>query len=121
MKVNRIYADETGLGRGIVPLLRRDLTSVNIEGVNFNPSSKEDMVMGLKTLMEQGNLLLPQRDIQLQGQIRNIKREISPAGTTRYSGKPHDDMFWALALAARGGRHTKFAIYQLGSRSPFGR
>jgi phage FluMu gp28-like protein len=116
-QVSKVLCDETGLGRGIVPLIKKMIPDINVEGVNFNPATKEEMVMNLKTLMEQGNLLLQEGDIQLQGQIRNLKRDITPLGTTRYHGEPHDDMFWALCLAARTGMWKPFSIWTLGSRT----
>lgn len=118
--VERISCDGTGLGRGIVPLLQRLIPEVNVESVNFNPSTKESMVMNLKTLMEDGNLWLLAGETNLHMQIRNIKRDHTPNGTARYHGEPHDDMFWALALAARGGAYSHFAVYALGSRRPMG-
>jgi len=115
-KVSKVLCDETGLGRGIVPLIKKMTPDISIEGINFNPTSKEQMVMNIKTLMEQGNLWLQEGDIQLQGQIRNMRRDITPSGTTRYHGEPHDDMFWALALAARSDMWKPFSIWQVGTR-----
>lgn len=110
----RISCDGTGLGRGIVPLLRRMIPDVNVEDVNFNPKTKEEMVMNLKNLMEEDKIWLLAEDTKLHGQIRNIRRDVSPQGTHKYHGEPHDDMFWALALAARGGSYTPFAVYSIG-------
>jgi phage FluMu gp28-like protein len=111
----KVSTDDTGLGRGINPLLKRLCPDIPLEEVNFNYVSKEKMVMDLKTAMEKGNLWLQQEDVALQGQIRNIERKITESGRATYHGKPHDDMFWALALAARQGGYTDFAMYQLGT------
>ncbi len=112
----RVSADDTGLGRGINPFIRKYAPDIPLEEVNFNFATKEEMVMNLKGLMENGNIWLQQGDTQLQGQIRNIERKIGENGRATYHGKPHDDMFWALALAARAGAYKPFAIYSLGSR-----
>jgi phage FluMu gp28-like protein len=117
MRPTKVACDETGLGRGIVPLLREYVPEFQLEGVNFNTQSKEAMVMTLKTLMEQDMIWLQADDIKLQGQIRNIRRDVMPSGIFRYHGEPFDDMFWALALASRGGAYTEFAMYSIGSSS----
>lgn len=117
LRPTRISGDFTGLGRGIFPILRRLLPDSNFEEVHFNPQTKEQMVMNLKSLMEQKKVWIQAGDKQLQGQIRNIQRDILPSGTNRYHGEPHDDMFWAFALAAKGGSFTPFAMYKIGSRA----
>lgn len=110
----KISCDGTGLGRGIVPLLKTMITDIDVEAVDFTTQSKEEMVMKLKTLMEDGQIWLQASDKQLHGQIRNLQRDQLPGGNFRYHGEPHDDMFWALALAARGGAYTRFAVYSIG-------
>lgn len=112
----KVSADDTGLGRGINPFIRKYAPDIPLDPINFNFASKEDMVMNLKGLMENGNIWIQQGDTQLQGQIRNIERKLTEHGKATYHGKPHDDMFWALALAARAGAYKPFAIYQLGGR-----
>lgn len=114
----KISGDHTGLGRGVMPMLWERDGDLPLEEVNFNFASKEEMVMKLKGLMENGKIWLQAEDVQLQGQIRNIERKLTEkSGTASYGGKPYDDMFWALALAARAGAYTDFAIYQLGGKS----
>ena len=114
MKANRLSFDFTGLGRGIEPLLRKELPNAPIENVNFNLDTKENMVMNFKVLMEQGNLWIQADDTQLQGQIRNIRRDLHPSGRANYHGEPHDDAFWAMALALRGGGYKPFHMYSIG-------
>lgn len=114
-KVNKINADSTGLGLGIVPLIKKLAPSLPVEGVNFNVPEKEHMVMNLKTLMEQNMVWLMEDDKALQAEIHNIKGDVLPSGTIRYHGEPHDDMFWALALAAREGVYKHFAVYTIDS------
>lgn len=115
-QITKISGDHTGLGRGVMPIIRRLVPEITIEDVNFNLNTKEEMVMNLKVLMEQENIWLQQDDMQLQGQIRNMRRDIHPnSGRANYHGEPHDDMFWALALAARGGSYKPFVVYKIGS------
>lgn len=116
----KVSADHTGLGRGINPFIRKYMPEMPLEEVTFDYVNKEEMVMNLKGLMENGNIWIQQGDTQLQGQIRNIERKITDSGRATYHGKPYDDMFWALALAARAGAYKTFAIYSLGSRKPVG-
>lgn len=114
LKCNKLSFDFTGLGRGIEPLLRKELPMANIENVNFNLDTKEKMVMTVKGLMEQGNLWLQADDRVLHGQIRNMRRDLHASGRPNYHGEPHDDAFWAMALALRGGAYTHFGLYQIG-------
>lgn len=115
----KVSADDTGLGRGINPFIRRDAPDLPFEEVNFNYVSKEEMVMNMKAKMEQGNLWIMQEDTALQGQIRNIERKLSDTGRATYHGKPHDDMFWAMALAAKAGAYLPFNIYRIGGNNRF--
>lgn len=116
MRPTRVSGDFTGLGRGIFPILRRLRPEQSYEEVTFNQHTKEVMVMNLKNLMEKQEIWLQAGDKQLHGQIRNLQRDVLPSGVHRYHGEPHDDMFWALALAAKGGSFTDFAIYTIGGQ-----
>jgi phage FluMu gp28-like protein len=112
--VNRLMGDGTGLGRGTMPMIRTHNPSFAVEDINFNPKTKEEMVMKVKSLMEHNKLWLQAEDTVLHAQINNIQRNILPSGTIQYSGKPHDDMFWALALAVRATSYDSFIIYSIG-------
>lgn len=113
----KLSADHTGLGRGINPQIRELKPDISLEEVTFDYVNKEQMTMKLKTLMEQKQLWLQKTDIRLHGEIRNIERKITESGRATYHGKPHDDMYWALCLAARAGGYKEFNIYQIGSNS----
>lgn len=116
-KPNKVSADHTGLGRGINPQIRELCPDMPLEEVTFDYVNKEQMTMKLKTLMENGMIWLQQGDIALQGEIRNIERKLTLANRATYHGYPHDDMYWALCLAARAGGYSDFAIYTIGSGS----
>lgn len=114
-RINKMICDEGGLGLGIVPLIRRMLPTLSIEGHEFNVPLKTELVMNLKMLMEQGNLWLLRDAKQLHAEIHGLQGTPTPSGNIRYHGEPHDDMFWALALAAREGAYKHFAMYTLES------
>lgn len=107
-----VRCDETGLGRKLSADLKK-LHGTRIEPVTFTNVNKEEMALGLKSLMEQGKLYLQWDNKAIAGQIHNIKRKLTIAGNIQYSGEPHDDMFWALALAAKGQGKRGFRIITL--------
>ena len=111
----RVSVDGTGLGVPLGKGLKKDLGE-RCEAVNFNPQSKEDMALNLKGLMEKEKIWLQYDDKQLHAQIYGIERKIGESGVIRYKGEPHDDMFWALCLAARGAARAEFRAYRLGRR-----
>lgn len=114
-RINKMVADETGLGLGIVPIIRRLMPTLTIEGLEFNVQLKHDMVMNMKKLMEEGNLWLLRETPQLHSEIHGLQATPTPSGKTRYHGEPHDDMFWSLAMAAKEGTYKYFAMYTLDS------
>lgn len=115
-RATRVVADHTGLGRGINPFIREFEPDIPLDEITFDYVNKEQMVMKTKGVMERGELWIQQDDIQLQGQIRNIERKITESGRMTYHGKPHDDMFWALALAIKAGAYSDFTMYSIGGR-----
>lgn len=114
-EVNKIVADNTGMGQGVVPLIKRMIPSVHIEPVDFNTTNKEQMVVNLKLLMEQGDVWIMEEEKQLQAEIYSIQADQLPSGKIRYHGEPHDDMFWAFAMAAKEGTYKHFAMYTIDS------
>jgi phage FluMu gp28-like protein len=111
-KPQRVRLDETGLGRKLSEDLRRVHGGL-IEPINFNLQSKEEMALNMKGLLEREVLWLNQDNKRLLGQIHGIKREISASANIKYSGEPHDDMFWALCLACKGLGKRPFRILTL--------
>lgn len=114
-RVDKIEADATGLGLGIVPLIQRLVPWANVVENEFNNTMKTEMVMNMKSLMEQGNLWIMEDEKQLQAEIHGIQRTPLPSGKDRYHGEPHDDMFWAMALAVKDGSYKHFAMYTIDS------
>lgn len=114
-RVNKMMCDEGGMGIGIVPIIRRLLPTLSIEGFEFHVRFKHELVMNMKMLMEQGKLWLLRDATQLHAEIHGMQGEPTPSGHIKYHGEPHDDMFWALALAAKEGTYGHFAMYTLDS------
>lgn len=111
LRPTTVRVDETGLGRRIAAELKEKFSGITtIDPVTFTNQNKEEMALNLKAMMERQTLLLQWDNDNLKAQIHNVKRRITAAGNIQYEGKPHDDMFWALALAARGGNRGGFRI-----------
>lgn len=114
-KVNKMNCDSTGLGLGIVPLIQKLAPEIQVEGISFTVPIKEELVMNTKTLMEQGLIWIMSDDTLLQSEIHGMRGDPTPSGRIRYHGEPHDDNFWAFALAAREGVYRHFAMYTIDS------
>lgn len=113
-KPDRVMADETGLGRGIVPGLRRRNLPTAIEGLTFTNDNKEKMVVDLKVEMERKHVWILEEDRGLQAELGTMRRTTTPSGLHRYEGQPHDDNVWAFAMAVKAANYTKFIITRLG-------
>lgn len=118
-KFKKIYVDETGLGAGVLDLLKKRMgeqsksipTSSKIQytsrdivvGVTFTIKSKLDIYSHLKVLMEQGRMLFPNNK-RLIFQLRDFKYEKTESGNIKlhHSDGGKDDYCDSLALAARG-------------------
>ena len=118
---NKIMMDGSGVGRGIVPMIQERAPELNIDAITFDYINKEEMVMNVKKLMEEGNLWIQAEDLALQAQFRGMERKITESGRVTYHGKPHDDMFWALCLAVKGGAYKHFGISILGGSASYRR
>lgn len=108
----KVRVDGTGLGIKLAEDLQ-EVWGNMIEVVVFNNHNKEMMALNIKTMMEKQTLWLLRENERLRGQIHNIQRKVSPSGLTTYSGEPHDDMFWALALACKNDSFGRFRIITL--------
>jgi phage FluMu gp28-like protein len=108
----RVSADETGLGRKLAADLKKEHGGL-IEPITFTHQNKEAMALNLRGLLEEQRLWLQYDNKRIRGQFHNIKRTITASGNILYSGEPHDDMFWAIALACKGSGKTRFQILTL--------
>lgn len=114
-KINKMNCDSTGLGLGIVPLIQKLGSELHVEGIPFTVPLKAELVMNMKTTMEQGLLWIMADDKLLQSEIMGMRGDATPSGNIRYHGEPHDDNFWAMALACREGVYRHFAMYTVDS------
>lgn len=115
---SKVGADNTGLGLGVIPLILERIPSANIERINFT-HTKEEMAHRAKSLMQNNQVWLLADAHQLHGEIAGIRRETTALGTPTYFGSPHDDGFWAMAMALKVGESRPIQIYQIGGSSPF--
>jgi len=99
-----VLVDQTGVGEPVLEEIRSQ--GINrVEGVKFTVQTKEDLLSGLKILMEQGRLAIPYNR-RLCTQINEQQYTYSKSGHLQFSHPPnsHDDMLWALALACAAAR-----------------
>lgn len=112
-KPQRVVVDETGLGRKLAQDLKERHGGL-IEPVTFTNINKEQMALNVKALMERDRLWIPYDNKKLAHQMHSVQRKLTPSGNATYAGQPHDDMFWALALACKGAHRTQFRILTIG-------
>jgi len=115
MKFSKIYCDYTGIGVGVVDMLRSLLPAV-VEGVTFTINSKMDMFSNLKLLLEKGQLKLPDNK-KLLYQMMDLRYE-RIAGSKKmkihHSARGHDDLPDALGLAALFFKPTRRGVFYVG-------
>lgn len=118
LPVVRGCIDRTGQGEDTTETLEKEFGSAKIEGVLFNAQSKEELVLGVRSGLEQKEFLL-QNDRKFQRQIHSIKRIATSGGGFRYDSTRdkdgHADSFWAFALAnyaILGKQNSKLGFYQ---------
>lgn len=98
----KCIVDETSLGIPLLDFLRQKY-GYKIEGVHFNPQTKEKLILTVRNLLEQGRLELP--DVkELIDQLHGMEKIISESGNIKYTGKRTetdwlDDRVWSLALS----------------------
>lgn len=110
-----LLMDATGIGNMLAENLRNEFGEV-LKPVEFTNEGKQDMVMGLKEMMFNGMVKIP-NDPQLINNIRSIKRMYTTGGFLRFDSERtseigHADLFWGLALALykeKGGT-TSFMV-----------
>ena len=99
----RVYIDKTAIGIRLEEELKESEIGHLIEGIHFNPDTKEKMAMFLYSKMTGGKIILP-NDQKLLEQIHGIKRTKTATGRKQYTHEAHkhDDEFWAMCLALMG-------------------
>ncbi len=91
-----ILIDSTGVGDPILEDLKRD--GLQIEGLKFTSQSKQQLMEGLSTAIQQGKIGFP--DGVIKDELEVFEYEFTKSGV-RYSAPTgfHDDAVCALALA----------------------
>jgi phage FluMu gp28-like protein len=78
-----------------------------VQGVSFTAQAKTDLAAGLRRLLEQRRIRLP-NDKKLIMQVNSLRYQVSKAGTLLFGSaetqRVHDDYLWALALACYAWR-----------------
>jgi len=101
------YVDQGAVGESLVEEIKQFAAQIN--GLNFTPKIKQDLMILLQTRMEQKRLILP-LDRALLSQINEQQYRFGKTkpterpqekGTMTFYHPPgtHDDQLWALALA----------------------
>jgi hypothetical protein len=100
----KVLVDQTGVGEPILEEIRSQGMNC-VEGLKFTAETKEELLTGLKILMEQERLAIPYHR-RLCEQINEQQYAYSKSGHLQFSHSPnsHDDMLWSLALAVKASR-----------------
>jgi len=105
-----VNIDKTGQGVMLLDYLVAEFGEYDkgglINGVHFNPGTKDKLVLNTKHLFETGDLLIPdsQDYNDLYEQIHGIEKTLSENGVIKYSGKRTetdwlDDRAWSFFLS----------------------
>src|SRR5208282_5570459 len=95
--IRRFEADETGVGTSVLEDLRSIMPQT--QGITFTEQMKLDLASGLRTLLEQKRLKIP-NDKKLIMQMNGLHYRVSKTGNMVFESpekdKLHDDYLWAL-------------------------
>ena len=97
-RIDTVYVDETGLGGGLIDLLRKQ--DIPARGVTFSLQEKAEMYKNLRLLFENHRITLKNVD-KLIYQLSYLKREYTEAGIMKIKSEEHDDYPDSLVLACR--------------------
>ncbi|MGI0092331.1 MAG: terminase large subunit domain-containing protein [Nitrososphaerales archaeon] len=100
----KVFVDSTGLGSPIVEHCKS--LGLPAEGIIFSSKTKEDMLSHLRILLEQKRVMLPD-NLDLLSNLNCIVAERTHSGGYSFShaNGTHDDLGYALALAAWAARN----------------
>ncbi|MHB1907738.1 MAG: terminase large subunit domain-containing protein [Nitrososphaerales archaeon] len=105
MHFGKLLVDSTGQGRPIVSHCR-DL-GLPAEGMVFSVTKKEEILSNLKIMLEQHKIVLPD-NLELLSHLNCITTRRNSTGNYLFDHQSgtHDDLGYALALAAWAARST---------------
>lgn len=101
-RVARMTVDQTGMGEKTVEDYQRWYGRSKVEGVLFNPSTKQGMAMLGKAAFEARSLRIPDAP-EVRDDLYKLKRSVTAAGSIRFDAERdeagHADRAWACFLA----------------------
>ena len=97
-RIDTVYVDETGLGGGLIDLLRKQ--DIPARGVTFSLQEKADMYKNLRLLFENHRITLKNVD-KMVYQLSYLRREYTESGIMKIKSDEHDDYPDSLVLACR--------------------
>lgn len=102
----RLCIDQSGMGEKPVEDAIRKYGAYAVEGVLFTVRAKLELANGLRRLVEDRRVRIPQ-DRDIRDDLHSVKKVVTSAGNIRFdaerSENAHADRFWALALALHAG------------------
>ena len=105
--VVRLCMDQTGMGEKPVEDAKARYGSLRVEGVLFNPATKQNMANIGKENFEDRKVRIPEGDQALRADLHKLKKVIGPTGNVRFladsDSEGHADRTWALFLALTAG------------------
>ena len=109
-KFRKMFVDSTGLGEPIVEHCKA--LGLPAEGINLSARNKETVLSNLRILFEQKKIMLPANDLNLLSNLNCIEAERTRVGGYSFShpNGTHDDLAYALALAAHAGTKASGSV-----------
>ncbi len=97
-----VMVDETGMGRPLVRYLQEECNlEWLVEGIVFTNPKKDDMIMRLWSLFNDGRIEIP-KDDDLLVELNGLQTTQTSGGLNKYEHirGQHDDLVWSLVLAS---------------------
>ena len=96
--IETVYADETGLGGGLIDLAREQGSPMR--GVTFTLQEKAEMYKNLRLLFENHKIKLKNIN-KMVYQLSYLRREYTETGIMKIKSDEHDDYPDSLVLACK--------------------
>jgi len=108
-----LVIDETGLGGGLVDVLKEDVDVGRVEGVTMSLKSKTILYTNARSLIEEKRVLIP-ANLRYTGdivnQLANIEFESTSGGAVKIKAK-NDDFADAFVMAIWGSKKSGSTAY----------
>jgi len=121
-RFRRACIDATGIGNQLAEEAAEAFGKNRVEAVMFTGKVKEDLAFGLRTSIEDKQLLIPP-DFALREDFHSVRRITTVAGNIRFDVSRadtdgHADRFWAAALARQAADDDGGQLPEVHSRKP---